>query len=165
MTEKDIIAVIYKENRKTAKYIVPNVFYYGSWEADCLVIDKKLSVIEYEVKCDRKDWSAEFIDKKDKHESLSKKINCANKYCFICPEGLILKEEVPEYAGLYYVTASNTIRVIKRPPSLHYGKIELCSLVDKFYYRFDKCMSTEFNTRLTNKKKPSTGKNRLKRKV
>lgn len=149
MTEGDIIAVLYREYRKKAKYLVPNIFYYGGWESDCLIINKNLSTIEYEIKCDRKDWLAEFIDKKEKHICLSKRENCANKYCFVCPEGLITKDEVPEYAGLYYITPNLRLRIIKRPPLLNTHKIDLCSLVDKFYYRFDKCMSRDFNTRLT----------------
>jgi len=160
MIERDIISVLYRENKKKSKYILPNVFYYGKWEADVLIVNQDLSTIEYEIKCDRKDWSAEFIDKKDKHELLAKGEICANKYCFICPEGMIKKEEVPKYAGLMYVTPAKKIRIIKRPPILNKGKIDPCTLIDKIYYRLEKLMTKDFNTTLRRRPEQKGGKKR-----
>lgn len=58
-----------------------------------------------------------------------------NKFWYICPKDVIPLEEVPEYAGLYYVYDSGRIYCKKKAPFLHKEKQDLNKvLLDKFYY-------------------------------
>lgn len=59
-------------------------------------------------------------------------IKCPNQLYFACPEGLIKPEEVPEYAGLLYM--SHYFKVIKKAPYIHKRKQNMDSvLLRKFY--------------------------------
>ncbi len=61
---------------------------------------------------------------------------CPNKMYYICPTGIIPKEEVPEYCGLYYISESGRITEIKKAPFIHKEQLNLDKvLLDKFYYR------------------------------
>lgn len=65
-----------------------------------------------------------------------KSSNLPNKFSFIVPEGLVSKDEIPEYAGLFYVNSFGSIKEIKRAKFLHkepFGKWEELCL--KFFYR------------------------------
>lgn len=58
-----------------------------------------------------------------------------NKFWFAVPEGLVTVDEVPDYAGLMYVTEDGQIKEIKRAPFIHKEKHDLKQvLLDKFYY-------------------------------
>lgn len=55
-----------------------------------------------------------------------KKTKMPNRFFFACPEGLISVDDVPEYAGLIYVTDSiHTTRVVKQAPLLHKDKYDI----------------------------------------
>lgn len=62
--------------------------------------------------------------------------NLPNKFSFVVPEGLISPDEVPNYAGLFYVNKFGGIREVKRGKFLHKEKFsrweDLCL---KFFYR------------------------------
>lgn len=59
-------------------------------------------------------------------------IKCPNQLYFACPEGLIKPEEVPDYAGLIYI--SDYANVIKKAPYIHKRKQNMDSvLLHKFY--------------------------------
>lgn len=65
---------------------------------------------------------------------------CPHKFAYVCPKGLISKDEVPDYAGLYYVSDSGRITEVKRTPFIHKNKINLDKiLLDKFYYKYLNC--------------------------
>ncbi|MCH9663413.1 MAG: hypothetical protein K0U66_07125, partial [Gammaproteobacteria bacterium] len=58
-----------------------------------------------------------------------------NKFWFAVPEGLISIEDVPVYAGLYYISESGNVTVAKRAPFIHKEKHNINKvLLDKFYY-------------------------------
>lgn len=58
-----------------------------------------------------------------------------NKFWFAVPEELVTVDEVPDYAGLMYVTESGEIKEIKKAPFIHKEKHDLKQvLLDKFYY-------------------------------
>jgi len=80
----------------------------------------------------------------DKHRGLKVKMlnssinivkyKVPNRFFYAVPEGLITKDEVPEYAGLIYVTEKGAFQV-KAAPVLHSQKLDLRQvLLDKFYY-------------------------------
>jgi len=58
-----------------------------------------------------------------------------NKFWFAVPENLISIDEIPDYAGLFYITESGKLKIIKNAPFIHKEKHDLTSvLLDKFYY-------------------------------
>lgn len=68
------------------------------------------------------------------HISIFKPI-LPNKFWFAVPEGLVSLDEVPEYAGLYYVSEDGKVTTVRRAPFIHKEKHNLNQvLLDKFYY-------------------------------
>lgn len=59
-------------------------------------------------------------------------IKCPNQLYFACPEGLIKPEEVPEYAGLIYI--SHYAKVIKKAPYIHKRKQDMDRVLLKKFY-------------------------------
>ena len=146
------------------RYTVPNLYLFRhDWETDFLVVQRTSSYCyEIEIKISRSDFMNDF-KKVDKHSILkegtymkkkyrypinpetgkkySEKYYAPekwdfrpNKFYYCVPENLIKKEEVPEYAGLMYVTPMGIITV-KEPRFLHKEKLNLENkLCDKFYY-------------------------------
>lgn len=58
-----------------------------------------------------------------------------NKFWYAVPDGLIGVNEVPEYAGLFYISEQGKVTVVKRAPFIHKEKEDLKQvLLDKFYY-------------------------------
>ena len=100
-------------------------YYMELGEMDLMSVDRNtLYLREFEIKCSRWDFKREFELKKAKHEAISSKAKgVPNRFGFVCPDGMIKKEEIPEYSGLYYVLEDDTIKKIKLPPLLHRRKI------------------------------------------
>lgn len=137
--------------------IFPNTYLNG-FEADIFHVTKAEYLYEYEVKVSRSDFFADFR-KKNKVE-LIKNGKRANYFTYIVPEGLIKKEEAPEYAGLIEVTGIYTVNVNKQGDPYDYptwaeprlylrqvkgsprlskdklGSANLLKLYESTYYRF-----------------------------
>lgn len=81
--------------------VFPNT-HLNRYEADIFEVSKSGYLYEYEVKVSHSDFLAEKkkIGKWDKVISGER----TNYFYYLCPEGVISPEEVPEYAGLIYVT-------------------------------------------------------------
>ena len=136
-----------------------NLFVFG-WESDYLCITKSDLIYECEIKISRSDFQNDFKHKKEKHlllESKEKDIATDNKkpdyFYYAVPEGLITKDEVPEYAGLIYVSKASgsnnvfsTCSVVKQAPRLKKEKTDLDSLNlrDKFYYSYRQWKGNSF---------------------
>ncbi len=141
------------------KYEMENLFVFG-WESDYLCITKSDLIYECEIKISRSDFQNDFKHKKEKHlllESKEKDIAADNKkpdyFYYAVPEGLITKDEVPEYAGLIYVSKASgsnnvfsTCSVVKQAPRLKKEKTDLDSLNlrDKFYYSYRQWKGNSF---------------------
>ena len=97
----------------------------GMSEHDVLSVNKSEYSYEFEVKISRQDF---LKDKKKvlKHTMLENKVEdrCPNYFYYACPPGLISVDEIPEYAGLIYVSEEE-IETIKRAPLLHRKKCDL----------------------------------------
>ena len=112
---------------------------YGLSECDVISISKSNYIYEHEVKISRSDFKADF--KKEKHkfmterksikERLIKENNqmvrdiwylTSNYFYFVVPDGLISIEEIPEYAGLIYVSENLEFNIIKKAPLIHKEK-------------------------------------------
>ena len=153
LSEADIqnILSIHFLTPNAKKYEMENLFVFG-WESDYLCITKSDLIYECEIKISRSDFQNDFKHKKEKHlllESKEKDAAADNKkpdyFYYAVPEGLITKDEVPEYAGLIYVSkvsSSNnvfsTCTVVKQAPRLKKEKTDLDSLnlMNKFYYSY-----------------------------
>ncbi len=75
--------------------------------------------------------------KKDVRRAPEKKINpqevkMPNKFFFACPDGLLKVEDIPEYAGLIYVT-DTAATIIKHAPLLHKRKENIKELLFSKY--------------------------------
>lgn len=131
MTEAEIIKILARsiDNRKYP-FQIPNAFIY-SWESDYWVLDAYGITKEFEIKCSRADF---FNDaKKHKHS------NCeegANFFYYVCPKGMIDKEEVPKPYGLMYVH-EGWVSIEKKPRRLNDNKFDgWKQLANKMYWRW-----------------------------
>lgn len=137
MTEKCVLRVLNGNYMSNIKYKVDNIFVFN-WESDLFIQRTNGYCTEYEVKVTKEDFKQDF--KKKKHELFSSvksgeiKEKCPNKFYYAVPENLISISDVPEYAGLIYVT-KHSLKEIKRAPFLHKQVYELeKDLCHKFYY-------------------------------
>ena len=164
------------------KYVIENLYIF-SWESDKFIETRSGLIYEFEIKISRSDFKNDFNKKdkhvilegkeefipsydkvldqwKDLHEEYYKTANYKrpNYFYYAVPEGLITKEEVPDYAGLVYVTGpeeGGTCEIIKKAPKLHdkkYSDDDL-KLGEKFYYNMlswkDKCKEEKKKRLLT----------------
>ena len=103
-----------------------------AFEADVLMVTKAGMVYEYEIKTSRSDFKKDF-SKVGKHRAYSNKNiktskwrdypKVPNHFYYVCVEGLIKPEEVPEYAGLIWVMSNKTLKLVKKAQKLHSYKI------------------------------------------
>jgi hypothetical protein len=145
-------------------YRLQNVFIY-SWESDFFCMSSSGYTIEVEVKISKSDFKADF-KKRLKHKYLAsatkglvavnmgsmqnlsmvefKIPNTPNKFYYCCPEGLISKDDIPEYAGLLYLKDEkvnenyySSIVEIKPAKFLHKNKPDISkTLLDKYYWLY-----------------------------
>lgn len=130
------------------EYKLFNVFVFGN-ESDFLAVSKSGYVWEIEIKVSKSDFKNDFdkIDLwgKNKHKQLqSGHTFKPHKFCFAVPEGMITKDEIPDYAGLIYV--SHYAEIVKQPKFLHKENLFennyfLKKLLSKFYYKHMKLMN------------------------
>ena len=113
MTEHYIICkLIHWIDRNKYPYQCLRAFIYG-WECDYCCMDKYGITREFEIKISSWDYFADA--KKEKHKKEGD-----NYFYYVCPEGLIKKEEVDARYGLIYIKGDfiNT-EVVKKPRRLH----------------------------------------------
>lgn len=120
-------------------------FYMFNSESDFFCVSTSGYVVEVEIKISKSDFKNDF--KKtlssgvNKHQNLKSSATYKpNKFYFAVPEGLIKKEDVPDYAGLIYVKSSATSYVVKEAKFLHKTKhfenIRFVKrLMNKYYYQ------------------------------
>jgi hypothetical protein len=134
-TEQKIIKKLYI--KIAAKIGSPNIYAFR-WESDLLMITNSGYAVEYEIKLSLSDFKADFkkkgsIKSYDRDADWKSRISYnsksddllsgkgSNRFYYVCPEGLIPIEEIPDYAGLIYVT-DRYIKIIKKAPLLHKNK-------------------------------------------
>lgn len=150
----------------TKKYVIENLYVF-SWESDKLIETRSGLIYEFEIKISKSDFKNDF-KKKNKHVILEGKethiptfdglepkykeryeknylvgnFKKPNYFYYAVPEGMIDKEDVPEYAGLIYVIPDdgefkfNYLKLVKMAPKLHDTKYtdDDLNLGEKFYY-------------------------------
>jgi len=111
------------KNFRRHKAYAENVFIY-SHESDVFMVDQSDRVTEYEVKASRSDYHADFL-KTEKHKkfiSLHDVTDIPNEFYYVCPEGMIKEDQIPEYAGLIYVKVNGLQKQliqVKKAEPLH----------------------------------------------
>ena len=141
MTGKEITnALDWDLRRRNLGLVLCNAyFYFGEMDVFCL--RNSGITVEYEIKISRADFKADF-KKIDKHKALANKDTKApNRFVYVCPEGLIKKEETPIYAGLIYITERLKFKEIIAPPLIHRNRlfnnlIAMRELMQKCYHRY-----------------------------
>lgn len=96
-------------------------FGYHVAEMDVAVLSQSGLLHEYEVKISRSDFLAD--KKKRKFQYYDQRIYCPNYFYYVCPEGLIQKNEIPKWAGLYYYDGSE-FRLKQGVKRLHNKPVE-----------------------------------------
>lgn len=125
--------------------ITDNFVGCGLGECDILRITGADLVYEYEIKVSRADFKAEMRNKTKKHEVLRGKhktdphtwnypgggtdteevlqerwgsVGRPNYFFYAVPENMLKVEEIPDFAGLIYISDSE-VKIIKKAPKLH----------------------------------------------
>lgn len=124
ITERFLQNALYRDlDSHRHRLIAPNVNLYGWGECDLVSVTKTSLLCEYEIKCSRSDFRADF-KKQPKHSQLELRASpefMPAYFYYAVPRDLIDVSEVPEYAGLIYVYP--VLQYIKRAPRLHAAKI------------------------------------------
>lgn len=91
-----------------------------NWEMDVASLSKSGMLHEYEVKISRSDFLADKKQKSTKftHYEMRNDRTCPHFFYYVCPEGLIKKDEIPIWAGLYYYSEGE-IWLVKNCKKLH----------------------------------------------
>lgn len=148
---KEINRLLLNHLRKRPDFniITTNYSWNLHFEADVYQVKKSGFTVEYEIKCSRGDFLKDFSKSKKyfdnskgsyvefkKHEWLiDKEIACnthqnkfkPNEFYFVCPSGIIKRDEINDRYGLIEILPSGQVCVIKRPKKLH-NKKELNNL-------------------------------------
>lgn len=141
VTTHDIIKTLHGYYRDNSQYVIANSYVFNhDWESDVFVLNKAGYSYEFEVKVSRADFKND-LKKVRKHEMLSagksekfSGIMRPNRFYYTVPTGLIKPDEVPEYAGLYYMT-KYSFEEIKKAPLLHKEKFNFNDILcPKFYH-------------------------------
>lgn len=147
-TEELIVEILSQHllGSSTVRYYMNNLYVFSKhWESDYLALTKSGYLYEGEVKISKSDFKADF-KKKDKHTLLHESYNNLeglegklrpHYFFYAVPEGLLTEDEVPEYAGLIYMTdIFPYYRWVKSSPLLHKDKFsdDELNLQEKFYY-------------------------------
>jgi hypothetical protein len=131
--------------------IVPNFYINSPWEMDLCRITKAGIVYEYEIKISRSDFKNDF-KKANKHSVIKNGGRICNFFYFVVPEGLITKDEIPEYCGLYYYTKHDSFTLVKSPKRLHKNKFnDYKMLAEKLSFRCNVIQSKYTYERYLNK--------------
>lgn len=122
----------------TKRYELCNLYVYD-WESDYLTITRSGIAYECEIKISKQDFLND-SKKHNKHVIIAEgrlPKGRPNYFYYAVPDGLISVEDVPEHAGLVYVTPYG-IRIVKKAKKVHDGKFdyEETKLMDKLYYNY-----------------------------
>lgn len=158
-TEESILEILNANFLSQPRYLMNNLYvFHTTWESDYLALTKSGYLYECEVKISRADFKND-MKKKRKHQILEgsyspKEVDLwengkwkgkvpetvykPHYFYYAVPEGLIDVDEVPEYAGLIYITDNVYPRfnIVKECKKLHNEKYtpDQLNLTDKFYY-------------------------------
>lgn len=147
MTEGNIQHILGTNRDLQTRYdvMIPNCFTLNDNEADMYCIRKSGLADEIEIKISRGDFRLDEKKvvrtgvlqenarmkwtRKPKREALANG-EMTNYFWYCVPEGLIQPEEIPEWAGLMYITPHRMVRTVRSPKRLHANKV---TFEDRYY--------------------------------
>lgn len=152
---QDIVEAIRRAYIEFHYHLQESYIFSSTWESDYFCRSKSGYFYEFEIKCSRSDFRADF--KKQKHELFNQLWNqkkyvdglkAPSRFFFVCPENLIRIDEVPPYAGLIYILEGGILQYQKPAPFIHKQSLDLSKiLVEKFYFRMQQERFTNYELR------------------
>lgn len=151
MTVQSILDILRRQYSNSKYHLSNSYIFKDDWESDFFCVSQSEYFYEFEIKMSRQDFFNDF--KKYKHsyfrgavitDEILKTQKIPHRFFFVVPEGLIKPEEVPPYAGLFYIidrgtTISSSIRQVKPSPFIHKIKFKMDRiLLEKHYYRAER---------------------------
>lgn len=104
-----------------------------AFEADVMLITKEFEIFEFEIKYSRADFlrdklksknginKYDFLDGKQKLRDFFQEKR-PNKFFYVCPSGLIKKNEIPQNYGLIEIYPAGQVCITKNAKRLHTNK-------------------------------------------
>lgn len=124
MTEKDIQCILAPDMLKRQDLVFPNTkAIHKRFESDLVRVTKSGIVYEYEIKCSRSDFYADF-KKVRKHILLKQAKTKINYFYFVCPYGVIPLQDVEAPYGLIYVKGKE-LSLMRKADKLHNNSIDV----------------------------------------
>lgn len=134
MTESYIAAIIGKDCIISGhKIVCANVSHLFSGQMDVISVNTRGIVIEYEIKISRSDFQ------RDKRKAKRTRFEfpsmyedkLPNKFYYVVPAGLIKVHEIPNWAGLIYITEEGSVVKEKTAPIIHKFKHDTAAIFRK----------------------------------
>lgn len=159
MTTKEIQMLVGKEMvLRGHSCVCENVSNFIPYrEMDVMSVSKSGYLYEFEVKVSRSDFMADF---KKKNRQFNDGINgvvvprlSPNFFSYVCPDGMIVENEIPSYAGLYYASI-NGLKTIRKPTIIHKEKRALADIQQKLMRIYEQrhflgdCLLTYLNKQI-----------------
>lgn len=132
-------------SRQDFNILTTNLNWILPFEADVFHINSKNEIIEYEIKSSRGDFLKDKKKKKITRFGTVGKYNFLfgidvfkikelqekrpNRFYYVCPSGLINKNEVPKGFGLIWVMTNGQCSIEKRAVKLHVDKVDNSKLI------------------------------------
>lgn len=116
LTERDCQLAIFKYRERISAWpiLLTNIYFFSWWESDVLFVTRSGYFHEFEIKLSRSDFKAD-KKKSRKHDKLER--GCGpSEFYYVCPANMISIDEVPDYAGLAYVTSLGSLVIKKKAP-------------------------------------------------
>lgn len=144
MTERQIQSALFRRKASICQIMMPNYTPSRWFECDVFAVTRSGYFHEYEIKLTKADFERD--SEKSAHRSWSLingkpvrvngvtkhgLLSCATErgpvtFTYICPDGLLTADEIPEFAGLQYALSHRIggvrLREIKPSPRLHGAK-------------------------------------------
>lgn len=135
MLTKEIQKIVGKDRLFSGHRLIgENISHLLTHEMDVISVKRNL-IYEYEVKISRSDFLAD--KKKGKFKRFKANLepwyvsHCVpNYFSYVCPNTLIEENEIPDYAGLFYVV-NDELFMIKEPLQLHKIKVDIEKITKK----------------------------------
>lgn len=155
---KEIQKELCKYEIEKGNIVSENFNYFFVGELDVISVNKSGYVSEFEVKVSRSDFKADA--KKRKWYFFENKIEkqIPNYFNYVCPDGMIMPDEIKPYMGLIYYSEKGFL-VVKKPKLIHKYKHCLIKLFTKisrqnnWRYYFGFCQLTVKNNEIKERNK------------
>lgn len=134
MTAKQIEQALGKDRITSGdKIVCCNVNFVLKGQQDLLAVTSTGLVVEYEIKVTRSDFFRDKVKGKDQYFKMVDIVpdRIPNKFYYVVPIGLVEVDEVPDWAGLIYITENLVPYSKKAAPLIHKHKHDLQKIYRK----------------------------------